>query len=51
MGKGTGSGGRELHYLKDENTKLARDVPRKNKALAEVAALLTLRVKSPRPQE
>jgi hypothetical protein len=57
MRKDTGSGGRERRYLKDESAKLTRDVPRKNKALAEVAGvhyssdnmIRHVRVKSPRP--
>jgi len=37
--------GRELRDLKDENVKLKRDVARKDKALAEAAALLILQKK------
>ena len=37
--------GRELRSLKDENVKLKRDLVRKDKALAEAAALLVLQKK------
>jgi len=44
-GKGGPSGGRELRVLKDENDSLKRELVRKEKALAEAAALLILQKK------
>ncbi len=44
-GKETTSGTRELRTLKDENAKLKRDAIRKDRALAEAAALLILQKK------
>jgi hypothetical protein len=45
MGQDTASNGRELRDLKDKNAILKRDVLRKDKALAEAAALLVLQKK------
>ncbi|MGV8893918.1 MAG: IS3 family transposase [Burkholderiaceae bacterium] len=47
-GKETTSSTRELRTLKDENAKLKRDAIRKDRALAEAAALLILQKKFPR---
>ncbi len=44
-GKETGPGTREVRTLKDENVKLKRELVRKEKALAEAAALLILQKK------
>jgi transposase-like protein len=44
-GKGSVPGARELRTLKDENTQLKRELSRKEKALAEAAALLILQKK------
>ena len=44
-GKEPVSGAREVRMLKDENVKLKRDLVRKEKALAEAAALLILQKK------
>ncbi|SFB35462.1 Transposase [Collimonas sp. OK607] len=44
-GKETASGPREVRTLKDENVKLKRELVRKDKALAEAAALLILQKK------
>jgi len=44
-GKGTASGSREFRTLKDENDSLKRELVRKEKALAEAAALLILQKK------
>jgi transposase-like protein len=44
-GKGAGTGAGEMRKLKDENVKLKRDLVRKEKALAEAAALLILQKK------
>lgn len=44
-GKETGPGAREVRTLKDENVKLKRELVRKEKALAEAAALLILQKK------
>jgi hypothetical protein len=44
-GKGSASGGREFRILKDENDSLKRELVRKEKALAEAAALLILQKK------
>jgi hypothetical protein len=44
-GKGTEPGTREVRTLKDENVKLKRELVRKEKALAEAAALLVLQKK------
>jgi hypothetical protein len=44
-GKGSRSGGREFRVLKDENDSLKRELVRKEKALAEAAALLILQKK------
>ncbi len=44
-GKNTAAGSRELRTLKDENEKLKRSLLRKDKALAEAAALLILQKK------
>ena len=43
--KEAGSGAREVRTLKDENVKLKRELVRKEKALAEAAALLILQKK------
>jgi len=43
--KVTAPGGREMRTLKDENGKLKRELVRKDKALAEAAALLILQKK------
>ena len=43
--KNTATSGREARSLKDENTMLRRELDRKNKALAEAAALLVLQKK------
>jgi transposase-like protein len=45
VSKDAAPSGRELRDLKDENVKLKRDVARKDKALAEAAALLILQKK------
>ena len=44
-GQETASGTREVRTLKDENVKLKRELVRKDKALAEAAALLILQKK------
>jgi transposase-like protein len=44
-GKEPASGAREVRTLKDENVKLKRELVRKDKALAEAAALLILQKK------
>ena len=44
-GKEPASGAREVRALKDENVKLKRELVRKDKALAEAAALLILQKK------
>jgi hypothetical protein len=44
-GKGTAAGGREFRTLKDDYEKLKRELVRKEKALAEAAALLILQKK------
>ena len=44
-GKEPASGAREMRALKDENVKLKRELVRKEKALAEAAALLILQKK------
>ena len=44
-GKSAAAGSRELRLLKDENEKLKRELVRKEKALAEAAALLILQKK------
>ena len=44
-GKGFASGTREVRTLKDENVKLKRELVRKDRALAEAAALLILQKK------
>lgn len=44
-GKGTPPASRDLRALKDENEKLKRELLRKDKALAEAAALLVLQKK------
>jgi transposase-like protein len=44
-GKEAGSGGREVRTLKDEVVKLKRELVRKDRALAEAAALLILQKK------
>lgn len=44
-GKESTSGAREVRTLKDENVKLKRELVRKDKALAEAAALLILQKK------
>jgi hypothetical protein len=44
-GKGSPAGGREFRVLKDENDSLKRELVRKEKALAEAAALLILQKK------
>lgn len=44
-GKELASGAREVRTLKDENVKLKRELVRKDKALAEAAALLILQKK------
>ncbi|OYV45939.1 MAG: transposase [Burkholderiales bacterium 21-58-4] len=43
--RGSGSGQREWRTLKDENDQLKRELTRKEKALAEAAALLVLQKK------
>ena len=45
VGQDAASNGRELRDLKDKNATLKRDVLRKDKALAEAAALLVLQKK------
>jgi len=45
QGKEPSAGAREMRTLKDENAKLKRDLDRKEKALAEAAALLVLQKK------
>jgi len=45
MSQDAASNGRELRDLKDKNATLKRDVLRKDKALAEAAALLVLQKK------
>ena len=45
QGKETGPGGREVRTLKEENLKLKRELVRKDRALAEAAALLILQKK------
>jgi hypothetical protein len=47
-GKGTAAGGREFRTLKDDYEKLKRELVRKEKALAEAAALLILQKNSAR---
>ena len=44
-GKQSAPAGREMRSLKDENVRLKRDLVRKDKALAEAAALLILQKK------
>ncbi len=44
-GKESAPAGREMRSLKDENVKLKRDLARKDRALAEAAALLILQKK------
>ena len=44
-GKESAPAGREMRSLKDENVRLKRDLVRKDKALAEAAALLILQKK------
>jgi transposase-like protein len=44
-GKGVDPGSREVRTLKDENVKLKRELVRKDRALAEAAALLILQKK------
>ena len=44
-GKGAVPGAREVRALKDENAQLKRELGRKEKALAEAAALLVLQKK------